>query len=104
MKDWKEIAKSNKRYKNFILLDKPAIFCEMFANQNIPYVQLHSTQVYGGEDEWDIVGFCGCFKWENNKITSLDGDSYAEDTTVYGYSWFTNKDDKYLDIFVGEDW
>lgn len=104
MKNWKEIVKSNQRYKNFILLDKPAIFCKMFANQNISRVQLYSTQVYGDENEQDIIGFCGCFKWDNNEVTSLDGDSYTKNTTVYGYAWFTNENKKCLGILVGEDW
>lgn len=104
MEDWKEVVKSDVHYKNFILLDKPVMFCEMFANQNIPCVQLHSTQVYKVENESYIVGFCGCFKWINDEIIPFDGDSYSENTMIYGYEWFTNENIKYLDILVGEDW
>lgn len=104
MQDWKSIVKRNERYKDFIILDKPATFREMFSNQNIPIVQLHSVQVYGYKQVQDIVGFCGVFKWEGNEFISIDGDSYAEDMTVYGYSWFTNGCNKCLDILVGDDW
>lgn len=38
MKNWREIIKEDVRYKDFILLDEPIIFCEMFANRNIPCV------------------------------------------------------------------
>ena len=104
MKNWREIIKEDVRYKDFILLDEPIAFCEMFTNQNIPCVQLHSMQTFGDENEQDVIGFCGCFKWNDNNITSLDGDTYTKDTTIYGYSWFTNKNEKCLNILVGEEW
>ena len=90
MKDWKQIVKSDSRYKGFVIMDEPATFSKMFAGQDIPCVQLHSIQVYGNGNEEDIVGFCGSFRWENNE--------------VYGYSWFINGNAKCLDILVGEDW
>lgn len=104
MKDWKEIVKSDSRYKDFVIMDEPAVFSKLFADQDIPCVQLHSIQVYENSNEEDIVGFCGSFRWENNEIIPLDGDSYAKETTVYGYSWFINGNAKCLDILVGEDW
>lgn len=105
MKDWRKIIQSKYSYKDFLILDKPAMFCELFAGQNIPCVQVHSIQVIqvcGNAP--DIVGFCGVFKWNDDEIISLDGDSYSQSTIVYGYSWFSNGKDKCLDILVGEDW
>lgn len=102
--DWKEVVKSDVCYKNFILLDKPVMFCEMFANQNIPFVQLYSTQVYETENKQYIVGFCGCFEWNNDEVIPLDGDSYSKNIMVYGYEWFIIENEKYLSILVGEDW
>lgn len=103
--DWQSIIKSNDRYKDFTILDTPKPFNELFKDMKINLVQLHSTQVIGNEPDLDIVGFCGAFKWVDNMITSLDGDSYYSDTKVLGYNWFPNKDDfECLDILVGEDW
>lgn len=101
MKGWKEIVKNNNRYENFVIVDKPKPFNEMFAGQDISCVQTHSTQVVG---EGDIVGFCGAFEWKDNKIISLDGDSYSENMTVLGYEWFESEGKKCLDILVGNDW
>lgn len=99
MKKWKRIIKSSYRYKDFILLESPVAFNKVFSDQDIPLVQLHSIQVYGKKNK-DIVGFCGCFKWENNEVISLDGDSYSEDEMIYGFSWFTYEGDRCLDILV----
>ena len=104
MQDWKKIVGSDIRYKDFVIMDAPAIFSEMFAGQDIPCVQLHSIQVCGNEDGRDIVGFCGAFKWDGSEAIPLDGDSYTKNTIVYGYSWFMDENIKCLDILVGEDW
>ena len=104
MQDWKEIVKNDERYKDFVVLDTPVLFREMFADQNIPRVQLHSIQMYETPKTKGIVGFCGVFRWEKNTIIPLDGDSYSEDTMVYGYEWFTHEGDKCLDILVGNEW
>lgn len=99
MKKWKRIIKSSDRYKDFIMLESPMAFNKVFSFQDISLVQLHSIQVCGKKNEY-IVGFCGCFKWEDNKVTSLDGDSYSEDEMIYGFSWFTYNGDRCLDILV----
>ena len=85
------------RYKKFTVLDTPTLFSEFMKDQNIECVQVHSN--YG--DDYPI-GFCGAFKWENNAIFPLDGDTYG-DMTVLAYSWFFNEGTKCLDIVV-EDW
>ena len=100
---WKNIVKSNKRYADFTILEKSKRFNEMFAGQNIPCVQLHSTELLS--DLSDIVGFCGTFGWKDGILTPLDGDSYAEDMSVLGYNWFTNENgEKCLNVLVGDDW
>lgn len=96
----KEILKNNERYNDFTLFETPVRFKDMQANIDIKEVQLHSVELCG---ENDIVGFCGAFSWVNNILTPLDGDSYSENTLVYGYSWFEDADgNKCLDILVGE--
>ena len=90
------------KYKRFTRLIEPLPFNEVFKNTNIELVQVHCI-------EWcmpsDIIGFCGTFKYENNEIISLDGDSYNKEALVYGYNWFENEDNiKCLDILVGDDW
>ena len=72
MKGWKEIAKKDTRYEDFVISEDPKSFKEMFADQDIPYVQIHSTQVVGAEDQEYLVGFCGVFEWKDNKIIPLD--------------------------------
>lgn len=89
------------RYKDFTYLDTPKKFCELMANKNFDIVQVHSTQLCG---ENDIVGFCGVFKWENDTLTPLDGDSYNEKMLVYGYSEFVTEGKNCIDILAGEDW
>ena len=105
MKNWKEVIKTDGRYENFTILEKPKKFCEMFANQNIPQVQLHSIQTFDIEDKQYLVGFCGCFEWKDNNVISLDNDSYTKDTMVYGYQWFRmSETERCLDILVAEEW
>lgn len=97
------VIKTNKRYTDFTILDEPKSFDEMFVGQDIPCVQLHSTELLS--DLSDIIGFCGTFSWENGVLTSLDGDSYTKNMSVLGYNWFTNESGKKcLDILVGDDW
>jgi len=96
----KSIVKNNERYQDFILLETPVRFKDMQANVDAKVVQLHSIELCG---ENDIVGFCGVFSWKNNKLTSLDGDCYSDETPVYGYSWFRDEEgDECLDILVKE--
>lgn len=96
-----EFVKHSDRYRNFTILPHSQIFSDYFKDKDIAVVQLYSTDRIGG----DIVGFCGQFKWKNNKIKSLDHDSYNSNMTIYGYSWFKDKNkNNCLDILVGEDW
>ena len=101
----RDIIENSERYEDFKLLDHPVKFKDLFADMNISYVQLHSTQIIKSENYKDIVGFCGVFEWKDNKIESLDYDSYSEDVFVYGYEWFDDADgDRCLDVLVGENW
>ena len=86
----------DERYKRFVILDNPVEFKDLFIDHDIPCVQLHSLHAVDNI----IVGFCGVFKWENNEIIPLDGDSYNKHVLVYGYEWF----DQGIDILVGDDW
>lgn len=88
-----DVKKLN-RYKNITILKKPIKFLELFKDKDIRIVQLHDMSDING----DICGFSGQFKWENNKIISLDGDTYTSDMLVYGYEIT----DQYTDILVKE--
>ena len=101
----KELLKNDSRYNNFIVLDKPVKFKEKFANKNAEVVQLHSIYI-GGKGE-GICGLCGQCSWKDNILSPLDGDTYTEDMTIYGYEWWSNKEkgvEKGLDILVYNDW
>ena len=112
MKDWKEIVKNSERYSDFIILDEPMSFKEFATDHgDIDLVQVHSTSVMElSNGECDIVGFAGQFRWRNNRLIPLDGDTYNEDMTVLGYDWFYPVADTHLlsgeclDILVGDDW
>ena len=88
--DWKEIIKENDRYKNFTILDEPIEFKDLFKDEDIKTVQLHSIETYTVADVTVIGGFCGSFKWKNNSIESIDNDSYTARMLVYGYERFNN--------------
>lgn len=103
--DWKEIVRKSDRYSDFSIVEVPKKFKEMFLNQDIPYVQVHSVQTYEVGSKSDIIGFCGSFTWMKNELDSLDGDSYNENMLVLGYQWFTDeRGNKCLDVLVGNDW
>ena len=93
------------RYEGFTVFDVPVKFNEYFAGRDFEVVQLHSIQTYhNGEC---ICGFCGQISWKNNILKPLDGDSYSEKMTVYGYEEFSNEEEGIthgLDILVGTDW
>jgi hypothetical protein len=100
MRDWKEVIKENVRYEGFTILEDPVPFNEMFANRDIPLVQVHSTYVFEVDGKEDIVGFSGVFEWKNGEVIPGDFDSYNPRMLVLGYE----EDDKCLDILVGNDW
>ena len=89
------------RYKNFTYLDEPEEFCELFKDQNYDVVQVHDMTPITGLGS--IVGFAGQFKWQDNKLTPLDGDSYTSHMTVSGYNKFNSNGSKCLDV-LSEDW
>lgn len=97
------IIKNLDRYKGFTLLNEPKPFSELMKNKNIGLVQVHcATPIC---DDKDIVGFVGIFKWENNTLTPLDGDTYNPDVNILGYEWFKNDNgDECLDILTDENW
>jgi len=103
-KELEKILKESERYKGFTLLEKPEPFNKYFADKNYPIVQIHSAEVFEVPDGKDIIGFCGQFAWNNNKIMPLDGDSYSETMLVYGYEEFDCDEGKGIDILVGNDW
>ena len=93
-----------KRYSDFIFLNKPEKFKDLFNNKTYDCVQVHDLTPIGGSD---VVGFAGQFSWHENKIKSLDGDSYTSGMSIYGYKEFTFEDHEEillgLDILV-EEW
>ena len=103
-KELEKILKESGRYKDFTLLEKPEPFNKFFTDKNYPIVQVHSTQIFETSGKKDIVGFYGQFEWKDNKITSLDGDSYSETMLVFGYEEFDCEEDIGIDILVGNDW
>lgn len=84
----KAIVTANDRYADFVLLDTPVPFSVWAKDKDYPTVQVHDTTVYKWEDGADILGFVGSFKWKDNALTPLDGDTYNELMPVIGYEEF----------------
>ena len=100
-KELKSILAANERYSDFTLLDVPISFSIWAKNKDFPTVQVHDATVYEWEGGTDIVGFAGAFAWEDNQLTSLDGDTYNPDMPVIGYEEFEDG----VDILVkGGEW
>lgn len=90
------IAKTNERYDDFVPIMDPfsghtnTPFSTFFKNDRYHIVQVYDLSIIPSAD--DIVGFAGQFRWENNQMTSLDGDSYSPDMTIWGYEIFRDDD------------
>ena len=97
----RNILKNSDRYKGFALFGAPRRFSGWMAGKAVPLVQVHSTEPAGKDG---IVGFCGAFTWDGSEISSLDGDVYNKDMSVYGYKWFKNDSGNCLDVLAGNDW
>ena len=98
----KELIKDDIRYKDFTIFDKTMKFNEFMANKNVSVVETHLTTIAEYDEGKELFGFCGTFEWKDNKIISLDGDSYNKEMTIYGYKWFV--ENEILFILVGNDW
>lgn len=77
-------------------------FNKLFEGKNYPLVQLFDIYNYGTEDNPIITGFAGVFKWIDNTLIPLDGDSYDDDMVVIGYQKFVNNNEPALNILVKE--
>ena len=93
----------DKRYKGFHYLAKSQLFNELFHDQNFDAVQIHDANYHNVNGKKVITGFCGIFKWEDNKLSPLDNDIYTEKMPVIAYNEFSHKGKKCLDILV-ESW
>lgn len=67
-----------------VILDHPVSFRNLFRDQNFDRVEIHCFAL--GD-----AFFCGAFKWDSNRIISLDGDCYSDDMLVFGYNEFVNE-------------
>ena len=102
------IAETNERYDDFVFI-KDAFsgstnmpFRLFATDDNYHIVQIYDLSLIPNAD--DIIGFAGQFKWENNKITSLDGDNYDPDMTIWGYKIFRDDDGNTCLTVLSNDW
>lgn len=102
------IAENNERYNDFIPITDPfsgptnTPFSTYFKNDRYHIVQVYDLSIIPSAD--DIVGFAGQFRWENDKITSLDGDSYSPDMTIWGYEICRDDDGNTCLTVLSNDW
>lgn len=92
--------KELERYKDFVYLDEPEVFCVLFKDQDADLVQVHDMN---GIMQDDPVGFFGDFGWQHNEIVWDDGDGYSLVEAIYGYRWFTKEGKKCLDILINSE-
>lgn len=91
------IAENNERYDDFVFIKDSfsgstnVPFSTFAKDDNYYIVQVYDLTIAPNAD--DIAGFAGQFRWENNKLTSLDGDSYNSDMTIWGYKIFRDDDE-----------
>lgn len=93
-----EKIRSLDKCKNFTFVNYPTDFIDLFKNKNFEIVEVYYPFKYDGELD---VTFVGKFKWENNIISSLDGDEYNDHMNVIAYEVFSNKDKICLGVIVG---
>lgn len=82
-----ENIKNHPRYKRFTFFEVPVAFNEYFKDKDYNLVQVHDIS-----DCTDPVGYVGDFEWKSNVLKPLDGDTYNEDMTIWGFNVFINKD------------
>lgn len=91
------IAQTDERYDKFVFIEDSfsnptsTPFSTFAKNDRYHIVQVYDLSIVPSADS--IVGFAGQFRWENNKLISLDGDSYNSDMTIWGYKIFRNGDE-----------
>ena len=97
------MIKEGQRYEDFAFLDTPVPFSEFAKDKDIDRVQLHPVVTMKNGDVFAHFG--GVFRWQDNTITSLDGDSYNDKFLVHGFEWFTTTNGETgLDVIVMGDW
>lgn len=99
-----ERLKKLKEYQNFEYLETPQLFKELFKGQNISYVGLFDSHFIPAGSLDLPVGYVGKFKWENDEITPLDGDSYTADMLVIGTRKFEKNGLKGIDVLIEGNW
>ena len=85
---------TDSRFSDFKLLEEPVSFSEKFKDENFDRVQVYLDAFPRG------IIFCGVLKWQDNKIISMDGDSYNPKMLVYAHFTYTLNNEKGLDVIV----
>lgn len=102
------IAETNEKYDDFIPIIEPfsgstnRLFSTFANDDSYHIVQVYDLSIIPSAD--DIIGFAGQFRWENNTITSLDGDSYNPDMTIWGYKIFRDDEGHTCLDILSNDW
>ena len=101
-----EKIKSLEKCKKFTFVDQTD-FIDLFKNKNFEVVEVYyPVEVYCSfkhDGELNIT-FVGKFKWENNIISSLDGDEYNDHMNVIAYEVFSHEDKIYLGVISSFPW
>lgn len=100
------------RYSDFTVCDPPVPFNELFDKQDIDFVQVHlmvpTPDLPGVKNSsrpaGEPIGLVGQFGWQDNKLISLDHDTYSESMLVYAWNTVRDKVYRVIDICVGYDW
>ena len=77
---------------NTILNKESISFLDLIHRLNKKFDWIGIHQVFDNCEEEPFDVFVGCFKLdENDKIITIDGDTYTTDMEVWGYKEFTNR-------------
>ena len=72
-----------KSYNGFTILSNTTPFNDLFPDMNFDAVDVYL--IVNKSPYEKIITFAGKFKWINNQIVPLDGDSYSNNSKVFAY-------------------
>ena len=72
-----------KSYNGFTILSNTTPFNELFSDMDFGAVDVYLITNLSPYEK--IITFAGKFKWQNNQIEPLDGDSYSNNLKVFAY-------------------
>ncbi len=97
-----ERLKTLDEYSDYVYLDEPKKFSELFADRDFPLIKLHDIclPLSGSQDN-----ITGTYKWKNGKWSAAEDSDpeYGPDVIVYGYKQSVKRGELRLDILITKE-